>query len=97
MNRNQVTLLSTWSNASGAESRRLPHLLLLEYSGPLSTGDDFSNRAPEARRFSGGVALSKGGGSRSRQLETFSGLMRTPRWFYPTSADAGQARMNLQD
>ena len=79
MNLNHFTLLSTWSTASGAEFLLLRHLALLKASS-LSLGSmDAFNRATELQRLSGGLDLSNGGGSCSRQLETFSGLMKTPR------------------
>lgn len=81
MNLNQFKPRSAWSAASGAESLLLRHVVPLRGASPSSDSlIEVSNRDAEPRRFSGGLDLSKGGGSCSRQLKTFSGLMRTQWW-----------------
>jgi hypothetical protein len=77
MNLSHVTFLSDWSTVPGAELRRFTHPGFLTSSAPLWDTNGTSRHAAEARRFWIGLGLSKGGGSCSRQRETFSGLIET--------------------
>jgi hypothetical protein len=90
MNLNQLTPLSTWSIASGAESLLLRHINLLAAATSSSRLTNASSCAVEPRRFSGGLDLSKGGGSCSRQLKTFSGLMTALQWIPRDSRDCAR-------